>query len=151
MSPLKRSATGPYWDSNKSPVIASNFYMININNILPLDLRAGTARWYSAGLRAGWPGVREPAWAGYFSSHHRVQSPALGSTQPSIQLVQGALSLGVKRPGREAIPPLPQYAFMARCSVKKAQGRLYLYMMSLSFSYVKMLMIIQKETPLKMT
>jgi hypothetical protein len=27
-----------------------------------------------------------------------------------------------------AIPPLPQYAFMASCSVKKkAQGQLYLY------------------------
>jgi hypothetical protein len=29
---------------------------------------------------------------------------------------------------REAIPPLPQYAFMAWCSEKKvAQGELYLY------------------------
>jgi hypothetical protein len=27
-----------------------------------------------------------------------------------------------------AIPPLPQYAFMAWCSVKKAQGQLYLYL-----------------------
>jgi len=27
---------------------------------------------------------------------------------------------------RRAIPPLPQYAFMAWCSVKKAQGQLYL-------------------------
>jgi hypothetical protein len=25
-----------------------------------------------------------------------------------------------------AIPPLPQYAFMARCSIKKAEGQLYL-------------------------
>jgi hypothetical protein len=54
----------------------------------------------------------------------------------------GALSLGVKRQGHEAnhslpfvprsrmrgtIPPLPQYAFLAWCSVKKAQGRLYHY------------------------
>jgi hypothetical protein len=30
-----------------------------------------------------------------------------------------------------AIPPLPQYAFMARCSVK-AQGQLYLYLYLLS-------------------
>jgi hypothetical protein len=29
---------------------------------------------------------------------------------------------------RGAIPPLPQYAFMAWCSVKKAQGQLYLYL-----------------------
>jgi hypothetical protein len=28
--------------------------------------------------------------------------PALGSTQPPIQGVRGALSVGVKRPGREA-------------------------------------------------
>jgi hypothetical protein len=28
----------------------------------------------------------------------------------------------------EAIPPLTQYAFMAWCSVKKAQGQLYLYL-----------------------
>jgi hypothetical protein len=60
---------------------------------------------------------------------------ALGPTQPPIQWVAGALSLGVKRPRREAgrsppssaevkecvehIPPLPQYAFMAWCLVKQ--------------------------------
>jgi hypothetical protein len=68
---------------------------------------------------------------------------ALGPTQSPIQCVLGALSVGVKRPGREAdhSPPSsakvkecvelylhPQYAFMAWCSVnKKAQGQLYLY------------------------
>jgi hypothetical protein len=61
--------------------------------------------------------------------------------QPPIQWVPGALSLGVKRPGREAnqsppssaevkyewaLPPLPLYPFMAWSSVK-AQGQLYLY------------------------
>jgi hypothetical protein len=60
---------------------------------------------------------------------------ALGPTQPPFQRVPGALSLGVKRPGREAdhsppsnaeveelrgaIPPLPQYAFIAWCLVKQ--------------------------------
>jgi hypothetical protein len=29
---------------------------------------------------------------------------------------------------REVIPPLPQYAFMAWCSVKKEQGQLYSYL-----------------------
>jgi hypothetical protein len=29
---------------------------------------------------------------------------------------------------RGAIPPLPQYAFMAWCSVKKSQGHVYLYL-----------------------
>jgi hypothetical protein len=52
---------------------------------------------------------------------------ALEPTQPPIQWVLGALSLGIKRPGREAIHPLPQYAFMAWCLVK-AQGQLYLYL-----------------------
>jgi hypothetical protein len=57
-----------------------------------------------------------------------LSRPALGSTQPPIQWVPGALSLGVKRSGREAdhSPPTsaevkkmwiytstPPYAFMA--------------------------------------
>jgi hypothetical protein len=66
---------------------------------------------------------------------------ALGPTQPHIQWVPGALSLGVKRPGREAdhSPPssaevkesyasTPQYAFMAWCLVRKAQEQLYFYL-----------------------
>jgi hypothetical protein len=72
---------------------------------------------------------------------------ALGSTQPPIQWVPVALSLGVKRPEREAdnSPPssagvknawsytsTPQYAFMAWCSVK-AQGQLYLYLLLLIY------------------
>jgi hypothetical protein len=67
---------------------------------------------------------------------------ALGSTQPPIQWVPGALSLGVKWPGHEAnhSPPssseaknewrstsTPQYAVLAWCSAK-AQGELYLYL-----------------------
>jgi hypothetical protein len=58
-----------------------------------------------------------------------IHGPALGATQPPIQWVPGALSLGVKWPGREAdhsplssaelknggaIPP-PPYVFMALC------------------------------------
>jgi hypothetical protein len=46
-------------------------------------------------------GVRFPAGVGNFSLHHRVQNGS-GPTQPPIQGVPGALSLGVKRPGREA-------------------------------------------------
>jgi hypothetical protein len=76
--------------------------------------------------------VRFPAGAGNFSLHHRVQNGP-GPTQPPTQWVPGALSLGVKRPGREVdhSPPssaevknawsyisTPQYAFMAWCSVK---------------------------------
>jgi hypothetical protein len=69
--------------------------------------------------------------------------PALGPTQPPIQWVPGALSMGVKRQAREAdhsppsnagvkrmreaIPPLSQYAFMASRSVKSTGRTLPLY------------------------
>jgi hypothetical protein len=59
--------------------------------------------------------------------------PSLGSTQHPIQWVTGALSLGIKRLGREAHHSHPssaevkKYAFMAWCSVKKkSTGQLYL-------------------------
>jgi hypothetical protein len=45
--------------------------------------------------------VRVPAGAGNFSLNHRVQNGS-GPTQPPIQWVPGALSLGLKRPGRES-------------------------------------------------
>jgi hypothetical protein len=63
--------------------------------------------------------------------------PVLGPTQPPIQWVSGALSLGVKRPGRKAdysaasssevknawsYTSTPQYTIMAWCSVKKSTG-----------------------------
>jgi hypothetical protein len=35
--------------------------------------KAGIAQWYSAGLRAGWLGVRAPTRSGNFSLHHRIQ------------------------------------------------------------------------------
>jgi hypothetical protein len=59
--------------------------------------------------------------------------PALGPIQPPIQWVSGAVSMGVKRPGREAehLPPssaevknawsytsTQQYTFIAWCLVK---------------------------------
>jgi len=61
------------------------------------------------------------------------------TNQPPIQRVAGALFLELKRPGLTthfhlvprsktpgAIPPLPQYAFMAWCSVK-VQGKFTLH------------------------
>jgi hypothetical protein len=62
-----------------------------------------------------------------------LSRPALGPTQPPIQWVPGAVSLGVKRPGRESDHSPPSSAevkivgssFMAWYSVK-AQGQLYL-------------------------
>jgi hypothetical protein len=59
--------------------------------------RAGIAQWYRTWLRAGLSRVRFLAGAGNFSLR-----PALRPTQTPIQWVPGALSLGVKRPGREA-------------------------------------------------
>jgi hypothetical protein len=71
--------------------------------------------------------VRFPAGAENFSLHHRVRN-GFGPIQPPIQWVPGVLSLGVKRPGREADHPssssgevknvwrftsTPQYVFMA--------------------------------------
>jgi hypothetical protein len=40
----------------------------------PCCLGAGISRWYSTGPRAGWSGVRQPAGAGNFPFHHRVQT-----------------------------------------------------------------------------
>jgi hypothetical protein len=53
--------------------------------------------------------VQLPAGAGNFSFHHRVQNGS-GPTQPPIQWVPRALSLGVKRPGREVDPSPPSSA-----------------------------------------
>jgi hypothetical protein len=83
-------------------------------------------------------GVSRPDTGWHFLLYTTASKPALGPTQPPIQWVPGALSLGVKRQGREAdhsppsnvevnmrgaILPLPQYAIMVWCSVK-AQGQL---------------------------
>jgi hypothetical protein len=51
-------------------------------------------------------GVRIPAGMGIFL-FHTVSKPVLGPTKPPIQWVLQALSLGVKRPGREADHSLP--------------------------------------------
>jgi len=83
-------------------------------------------------LRAG------PAWAmeEYFLLAIASRL-ALGPTQPPIQCVPRALSVGLKWPGYEtdrsppssaevqnawSIPSLPQYAFMAWCLVKHRDG-----------------------------
>jgi hypothetical protein len=46
---------------------------------------AGVAQWYSAGLWAGWSGVRVLAGVGKFSLHHRVQTVS-GSHPPSYPM-----------------------------------------------------------------
>jgi hypothetical protein len=88
---------------------------------------------YRYWLRVGRPRVRSSSRGNLknflFSTSSR---PALGSTQPPIQLVPGALSLGVKRSGRETDHSPPAnvefekmwiytstvpYAFMAYCLI----------------------------------
>jgi hypothetical protein len=82
---------------------------------------------------------------------------ALGPTQPPIQWVPGTLSLGIKRPGREAdhSPPssaevknawsctsTPQYAFMPWCLVKYRDNftfYLILYCTRRNFIYTPLL------------
>jgi hypothetical protein len=71
-----------------------------------------------------------------------VSRTVLGPTQPPIQQVPGALSLGVKRPGREAdlSPPssaevknawsytcTPEYVFMAWCLVKHRDNFIFTF------------------------
>jgi hypothetical protein len=58
---------------------------------------------YSDWLRAGRPRGRSSGPGGGKNFHFCMSSrPSLGSMQPPIQWVLGALSLGVKRQGREA-------------------------------------------------
>jgi hypothetical protein len=81
-------------------------------------------------------GVRFPVGLGIFL-FTTASRTALGPTQNPIQGVPGTLSLGVKRPGREAdhsppssakvkmhgaTPPFPQYAFMVWCLVKQTDN-----------------------------
>jgi hypothetical protein len=71
------------------------------NKLRNLQFRAGMAQWYSAGLRAGWLGVRVPAGAGNFSLNHRIQIGS-GAHPASYPMDIGGSFLGVKRPGRKA-------------------------------------------------
>jgi hypothetical protein len=61
-------------------------------------------------LRAGQPGFDSRQEQRFFSIFATASRPVLGPTQPPIQWVPGALSLGVKRPGREACHSPPSSA-----------------------------------------
>jgi hypothetical protein len=88
---------------------------------------------YAMGWTMGFLGFDSWRGLGIFLSTTASRT-ALGPTQPPIQLLTGALSLGVERPVREATTHLhpvprsknvwsytstPEYAFMAWCSGKK--------------------------------
>jgi hypothetical protein len=56
----------------------------------------------------GWMiGGSSPSRSQVFFFFTTTSTLALGPTQPPIQWVPGALSLGVKQPWHEVIPPLP--------------------------------------------
>jgi len=59
-------------------------------------------------------GVRIPVGLGIFL-FSTPSRPALGPTKSAIQWVPGALSLGVKRPGREADQSSPSSAEVKEC------------------------------------
>jgi hypothetical protein len=92
------------------------------------------AQRYSAGLRIGWSGVRIPAGAGNFSLHRHIQTGSGAHPASYLMGIKGSFPGGRVagawswklasilcrgRRVRGAIPPLPQYASMAWCSVKK--------------------------------
>jgi hypothetical protein len=112
--------------------------------------KARIAQWCSAGPRLEDRGSD-------FDSRRRLgiflfttaSRPVLGPTQPSIQRVTGALSLGVKRWGHEtdhsplscaevknasSYTSTPQYAFMALCSVKSTETTVP-FILVVSFRY----------------
>jgi len=108
----------------------THVFVICVSLISNDNLLAGTALGY--GLDDRGSRVRFLAGTGTFSLHHRIQNNS-GAHPASYPMgeVAGAWSWpltsiycrGQRMHG--AIPPFPQYAFMAWCSVK-AQGQLYL-------------------------
>jgi hypothetical protein len=76
------------------------------------DSSVGVALGYGLGDRGS--RVRFPAEAGNFF-FTTVSRTALGPTQPPIQCVLWALSLGVKRPGREGDHSPPSSAEVKEC------------------------------------
>jgi hypothetical protein len=96
-------------------------------------------------------GVRVPSMVKDFLFSTSSRS-TLGSTQPPIQWVLGAISPGVKRTGREADHLTPTnaevkktwvytstspYAFIAKCLINYAQGQFYLYLQWLFGVYME--------------
>jgi hypothetical protein len=89
-----------------------------------------------------------------------ASTTALGPTQLPSQWISGALSLGVKRPGREldhspassaevknawSYIPLPQYSFMAWCSVKHRHN--FTFTLPLYFTLVFFLSVSWNRNP----
>jgi hypothetical protein len=115
-------------------------YAAQLHKMLPSDRLEVNVYWFL--LRAGWSGFDSRQGLGILSITE--SRTALRPIQPPIQWVPGALSLGGKSDRGVkltthlylvprsimcgAVPPLPQYVFMAWCSVKKVQRQLFLYL-----------------------
>jgi hypothetical protein len=84
----------------------------NYVNVKSRDSSVGIALGY--GLDDRGFRFRFPAGAGNFSLHYRVQN-GTGAHPASYPTVPGALSLGVKRPGREAGHSPPSSAEVKEC------------------------------------
>jgi hypothetical protein len=121
----------------------------HFRNVLVSILGGGVAQRYSAGLPAGWPGVRVPAGVGNFSLQHRVQTGSEAHPAPypmgSRDSIPGDKSAGawswlltsIECRVQECVELYlhSQYAFMAWCLVWKVRGlRLYFYLISKFFS-----------------
>jgi hypothetical protein len=80
-----------------------------------VKIAARISQRYSAGLRAGWMRIRVPAGELGIFLFTTASRQALGPTQPPMQWGPEALSLGTKRPGREADHSPPSSAEIKEC------------------------------------
>jgi hypothetical protein len=99
---------------------------------------------------------------GNFSLHHRVQSSSGAHPASYLRMgirgwfpggkVAGGIKLSThihlvpRSRMRGAIPPLPQYAFIALCSVK-AKGQLYLYLLRFHMAFI----VVSRSSVLRIT
>jgi len=115
---LQNTPTFHYWNLNFLSKFL--FKMIKRISVFRLGARVAQSEWKLGYGLNNWDLTLGRVNMGFFL-FTTVSRPVLGPTQPPVQWIPGALSLGVKRPGREAdhlhlvprsrmrgaIPPLP--------------------------------------------
>jgi hypothetical protein len=116
------------------PRVTLESFMLDYSLYQDINEEPGWLSRYNVWLLAGRPRGRSSSpGRGRIFLFPTSSRPVLGPSQPPIQWVLGVLSLGVKRPAREAdhSPPTsaevkktwisistPPYAFMAQCLIK---------------------------------